>query len=150
MKELAPDEKKLIDDIAEYGWHVLNVQGDESGPGFCYSVGLHKTFGAPELLVIGLPPDVAHEIINIIGDDIASGKKYESGRYYSDIIEGYDCYMTSVDKSFYKEYFGYGIWYYKNEDFPVLQCIYPDKDNVFPWDWSDEERLFQPILGDHK
>ncbi len=150
MEELAQEEKKLIDHITEYGWHVLKVQGDDSGPGFCYSVGLYKTFDVPELVIVGLPLDLGHEIINIIGDDISSGKKYHGGKYYSDIIEGYDCYLVSVDKSYYKEYFGYGIWYYKNEDFPVLQCTYPDKDNVYPWEWSEDERFYQPLLGSDK
>ena len=147
MDKLAPDEQKLIDNIDEYGWHVLQVHGDDEGPGFCYSVGLTKSFGAPELIVIGLSPDVGQEIINLMGDDVSSGMEYEAGKYYSDIIEGYDCYLVSVDKSFYRAYFGYGIWYYKNEKFPVLQCIYPDSNNVYPWDWSEDERFHQPLLG---
>ncbi len=146
-KKLAPDEKILIDDIAEFGWHVLQVEGDETDPGFCYSVGLYETFKAPEIIVIGLDLEVGHEIINIIGDDISMGEKYEGENYYEDIIEGYKCLMRKVDRSFYKEYLGYGIWHYKNEDFPVLQCIFPSEDNVYPWDWSEEERKYQPILS---
>ncbi|MEM9340355.1 MAG: DUF4262 domain-containing protein [Bacteroidota bacterium] len=150
MKELAPDEKKLIDNISEYGWHVIQVEGDDTGPGFCYSVGLYETFQAPEIVVTGLPLDLAHEMINIMGDDIASGMQYESGKYYSDIIENYQCYMSKVDGSFYKDYFGYGIWYYKNETFPVLQCLYPSDDNVYPWDWTEDEQMYQPVLSENK
>ena len=149
MKDLAPDEKKLIDNIAEYGWHVIQVPGEGNEPDFCYSVGIYKTFGAPEVVIIGLPLDVGHELINLIGDDLSTEMSYKPGQYYADIIEGYECYMTAVDQSHYKDYFGYGIWYYKNEDFPVTQCIYPDEDNVYPWDWSEEERMQQPVLGPH-
>jgi len=148
MDKLAPDEKKLVDDISEYGWHVINVEGDDNKPNFSYSVGLYKTFKAPEVIIIGLPLEVGQEIINLIGDDIAEGKKYKKGKYYHDIIEGYDCFLTEVENKFYKEYFGYAIWYYKGEKFPVLQCIYPDQENSYPWDWSDEDQVFQPVLGE--
>lgn len=150
MEELSEGDKKLIADIEEYGWHVVKVMEDDSGPGFCYSIGLYETFGLPEIIIIGLPPDLAHDLINIIGEDLREGKTYISDKYYSDIIEGHDCYMLEVNRSLYKDYFGYGIWYYEEQQFPALQCIYPSTDNIYPWDWDEEEREHQqPVLGNY-
>jgi hypothetical protein len=96
--------KKLIDDIREFRWHVLKVLGDDSGPGFAYSVGLFKTFNHPEIIIIGLKLDLAHILINNIGEDIKKGKQYHSGQLYTDILDDFKCLMLDVSKENYKEY----------------------------------------------
>lgn len=147
MDELTEGDRQLLSDIQEYGWHVVKVMADGTEPGFSYSIGIYKSLGLPEIVIVGLPSDLAHQLINLIGSDLKKGKSYQSGDYYDDIIENYKCYMLEVEKSRFKEYFGYGTWYYKGDNFPVLQCIYPSKDNIYPWDWPEGERGFQPLLG---
>ena len=97
-------DQKLLNDVETYGWHVLKVFGDDTNPGFGYSVGLFKTFGHPEIIIIGLNLDLTHSIINNVGDDIRAGKVYESGKFYSELLEGFDCYFTSVGRLYYQEY----------------------------------------------
>lgn len=63
-------DKKLLSDIDSHGWHVLKIMDDDNGSSFCYSVGLFKTFNHPEIIIIGLKPDLAHTLINNIGEDI--------------------------------------------------------------------------------
>ena len=143
------EDKKLLNDIKQYGWHVVKVMEDEKGPGFAYSVGLYKTYGHPEIIIAGLELDLAHEIINKIGNDIGNGKLYFPGQYYADLISGFKCLMINVSKENFKEYVGYGIWYYKRNDFPLLQCVYPTTKGIYPWesDWPEEIKIIQPILG---
>lgn len=145
-------DKKLLDDIDEFGWHVLKVLEDDNGPGFCYSVGLFKTFGHPEIIIVGLKLDLAHTLINNIGHDIKNGIKYQSGQFYTDILDNFKCLMIEVSKKHYKEYVGYGLWYYKDDNFPLLQCIYPTVKGVYPWDknWPADIVDLQPILGDRE
>ncbi|MCC6372752.1 MAG: DUF4262 domain-containing protein [Bacteroidia bacterium] len=149
---MTPSDKKLHSDIESHGWHVLKVLADDTGPEFCYSVGLYKTFNHPEILIVGLNLDLAHSLINNIGEDIRAGKIFLSGQFYSNILENFKCLLYDVDKSYYDEYFGYANWYYANKDFPVLQCIYPTVNGVFPWDknWPEEIKNLQPILGQIK
>ena len=45
-------EKKPLADIEQYGCHVIHVLEEEEGPPFSYSVGVQKTSGAPEVMVI--------------------------------------------------------------------------------------------------
>lgn len=150
MAELTQGDKKLLADIDEFGWHVLKVMEDDQGPGFCYSVGLFKTFNHPEIIIVGLKLDLAHLLINNIGEDIKNGRTYQSGQFYPDILTNFDCLMLQATEDNYDEYFGYGQWYYNGADFPVLQCIYPTVKDVYPWeaDWPTEIQSLQPILGD--
>jgi len=152
MAELSAGDKRMLNSIETYGWHVIKVMEDEIGPGFGYSIGLFKTFGHPEVIIIGLKLDLIHAIINDIGEDIKNGKKYESGAFYSDIIEGFDCYFVSVDNRYYHDYVGRAQWFYENDDFPLIQCIYPTKKNIYPWqsEWPEEIASLQPILTNSK
>lgn len=149
--KLHPAEKKLINDIKEYGWHVLNVF-DKNGtePEFAYSIGLYKTFQHPEIIIIGLRQELAHILINNIGEKIRAGGKYQPGLFYSDILDDYECFMLNVSKESYSEYVGYGIWYYDGDQFPLLQCIYPTLEGAYPWEkeWPEEIRTLQPMLGE--
>jgi hypothetical protein len=152
IKTQADDEKDqhLLNSIEEIGWHVLKIMADDEGPGFVYSVGLFKTFGHPEIIIIGLSPDLAHVLINNIGEDIRTGKHYNSGEFYDNIVTGFDCAFLQVPKMVYRDYFGYALWYYEETAFPVVQCIYPTTKGYFPWqkEWPEDLISLQPVLGD--
>ena len=124
--------------------------GDEAGPGFGYSIGIYKTLGHPEIIIIGLKLDLIHSIINGIGEDIRSGKIFNTGSDTTeDMIEGFDCYFTTVEKKYFYGYVGYAKWYYKGTDFPLIQFVYPTVDGVYPWqrEWPKEIQTHQPVLG---
>lgn len=142
--------EKVSTDIRDYGWHVLKILGEGDEPPFGYSIGLVKTFGHPEIMIIGLKLDLIHSLINSMGEAIRDGHIYKSGSFDSDLLEGYDCYFTSVYDIHYDNHFGTAQNYYGNDDFPVLQCVYPSVKGVFPWDqnWPKELKSLQPLLGD--
>jgi len=143
-------DKKLIDDIDKYGWHVLKIFEADKGPGFVYSVGLFKTYNHPEIIIVGLKLDLAHILINNIGEDIKNGLRFQSGQMYNDILDNFKCLMIDVKKEHYKEYVGNGLWYYEGDNFPLMQCIYPTVKGIYPWekDWPEDIKYLQPILGD--
>ena len=145
-------DKQLLSDIEEFGWHVVKILEDDKGPGFCYSIGLFETFNHPEIIIVGPNLDLAHTLINNIGEDLKNGMGYETGKLYPDILDGFDCLMLKVKEEHYKQHFGYAQWYYKNKSFPVLQCIYPTVKGVYPWEahWPENIKDLQPILGDFK
>jgi hypothetical protein len=149
MTGLSDSDKKLLDDVEQYGWHVVKVMGDDTGPGFGYSVGFFKTFGHPEVIIVGLKLDLIHSIINSIGEDLRKRETFDSGRFYPDLIEGYNCYFVKVDDKYYRDYVGYALWFYHGNNFPIFQCIYPTKKNIYPWqnDWPEEISNLQPILA---
>jgi hypothetical protein len=141
MSESAPDwteeeerasDEKLLQDIAEYGWHVVLIAEDEEGPAFAFTVGLYHSYGHPEVLIQGLGLDLMHQVLNAIGDEAKGGQRYEAGCRYPDLLESYDCLFQTIERSYYPEYLGYANWYYKGDNFPALQCVWPDMKGRFP------------------
>jgi hypothetical protein len=122
---------------------------DEAGPGFGYSIGLYKTFGYPEILIVGLNLDLIHQLINDIGELVRSDKRPSIHQFNSDILDNFSCYFTTVDVEHYEEYVQQAINYYRGEEFPLVQCIYPTVKGVFPWEkeWPEDIKALQPILG---
>ncbi len=147
-EELDEHEQKAIDNIEEYGCHVMHVFGEDL-PRFTYSVGIFGKTNQPEIIVMGLKKDVAHIIVNDYNDFVRDGKIFEPGKYYSEFLNGYDVTFIEVTKEHYKEHFGWDIWHYDGTSFPVLQLIYPDKSGIWPWNdkASDDFKWFQPVLG---
>jgi len=145
-----PRDKKLREDIESYGWQVVKVMEDDKGPGFCYSIGLYQTFRHPEIIILGLKPDLGHVLINNIGEDIKNGKTYQAGQFYRDILVDYKCFMLNASAEYFDEYLGCAQSFYQAKDFPLLQCVYPTLKGIYPWenDWPKEIRDLQPLLGE--
>jgi uncharacterized protein DUF4262 len=47
-------ERIVLSNIAEFGWHCLNVIEDDGHPPWSYTIGLYETWNHPELIVIGI------------------------------------------------------------------------------------------------
>ena len=41
---------------------------------------------------------------------------------------------------------GWALWYYGDDDFPVVQAVYPDGKNRFPEDEGFEKSFGQPLM----
>ena len=153
MVRTTPDDdhdRKLLSDIEEYGWHLVAIKEDEVEPAYVFSVGMFHTLGKPELCMFGLhETKVMGEILNNIGQMMRDGTTFVDGDTSDEILEGYNCVFRTVKPQLYAEYFGYDRWYYEGDDFPMLQCVWPDKDGKFPWE-SDFDSAYlpaQPIMA---
>ena len=127
-------DERLLADIAEYGLHIINVLEDQEGPPHSFSIGLYHRFKHPEIIIVGLKTELMQNMINWAGDMIREGQRLEIGKRYSGFLEGFEVTFREVDKRHYEEYLGYAIWFYKNSDFPVIQCVWPTTNGYFPWD----------------
>jgi hypothetical protein len=139
---------ELAANIKKHRWLVFNIMGgSETEPPFSYTVGLFGTFGHPEVVISGLPNDVALAMLNDIGSDVAKGVIREPEVLYDDLLEGYPCVFKPVPTTVYPAYFGRAEVFYENSDFPVLQCLWPDALKRFPGDFgyadSNQEALFE-------
>lgn len=142
-------DQKLLDDIANYGWHCVHVLAESDLPPFSYTVGLFQTLNHPELLIYGVPSEAAHAIFCIAVSAAERGKPLNLNQPTDDLLEGYPCVFVEVPKSQFREHVGYGIWYYDGMDFPVQQIVWPSKSGQFPWhtEASASFRETQPVLG---
>lgn len=146
------DEQRVIDDVRQYGWHTIGIEDDPEGPGFAYSVGMFHTLGHPEIIIFGLPVDSMMSIVNYIGEEVRQGASFQDGQESDQILEGYRCVFRAVPEELYPEYFGYAMWFYRPASFPVLQCVWPDRDGRFPWHHDFDSQLYarQPVLAEKK
>jgi hypothetical protein len=144
-------DRKLLSDVERYGWHVVHILADESGPCYSFSVGLYLKFAHPEILVMGLSQPIAHELINNIGSHLTKGRVFRPREYADDLIQGFKCSFVPIAIGYYREYLGYGGWFYRSlkEPFPALQLVWPDKQGHFPWNVDYDARFFelQKLLG---
>jgi hypothetical protein len=147
-KKMTKGDKKVLNDVRRYGWHVISVMEEDDCPPFTFSIGLYHSFRHPEILIIGLDLTLMQSMINNIGNDIKSGKVYRKGKYYSGLLEGFDCLFRKVAEKHYDEYLGYANWFYRKKAFPVLQCVWPTTKGVFPWEKEFPKDLitWQPLL----
>ncbi|MBL8523964.1 MAG: DUF4262 domain-containing protein [Betaproteobacteria bacterium] len=143
-------EEKALNDIANFGCHVLRVLEEEGHPPFCYSIGIKQSSGQPELIVAGLNPELAHSMINQYNDRVRAGEYFLAGQRASGFLEGFDIEFREVHSSHYRNYFGWGIWLYKGTDFKVLQAVWPTTKGKWPWDdhGSDWYQYVQPLLDE--
>ena len=142
-------ERKLVSDIEEFGWHVVLIPEDGEGPAFAYSVGLYKTFGHPELIVFGIDLRVMHLTINLVGQELRRGRHFSEGESVPDILNNSGTLFLKVARRHYQEYLACARWFYKGDDFPALQCLWPDTQGRFPTDpdFPESLRPRQPLLA---
>jgi len=141
-------ERNVIRDVADPGWHVAHVPPEGETPGWSFTIGLQHTFGHPEIVVFGVPHEVAHDLLNLAGEAIASGRAYEVGPVYLDFLEDYGCVFRDVRAAWFGPFLGLAVWFYRGLDFPVRQLFWPSRDHAYPWDAhaSDSLKATQPLL----
>lgn len=145
-------EQKLLDDIQKFGWHCMNVFGDDKHEPFSYTIGFFQTYGQPELLIYGLPREIAHAVLTIAADAAAKGSPFNLNEPTDEFLKGYSCVFVPVPLSEYAEHVGFARWYYQGDQFPVQQIIWPSNSGQFPWhaDATASFRSKQPVLGQHE
>lgn len=147
--ELSAVERQALEDIAEYGVHIVHVPDSDSGPGFSFTIGLWHQFGQPEVIAFGLPEEVAHELLNAIADEADDGRTFRDGEKHDELLVGYPVRFVAVPPDARASYFGLAEWAYAGEPFECVQLVWPDKQGRWPWDDAvrDGFRTGQPVLG---
>jgi hypothetical protein len=141
-------EKKILDDVKAFGWHVIKVLEDNEGPGFAYTIGLQHSFQHPELIVVGLPADMSHLTLNIAGQAIQRGERFSIGQQSRLFFEDRVCTFRMVPEAQFRNY----LWFYDGPVFTAMQVVWPDAQGRFPWSIGVEAafRERQPVLEELK
>lgn len=136
-------DEKLLGDVRDHGWHVVGVLDDDEGPGFSFTVGVYLRTLQPEILMMGMPVEVAHHILNAVASYLMAGGTIEPGTRYSDFVEGREVLFRPIHPTQFHEYLGCANWFYRRSGvpFPALQCFWPDKQGRFPHEASFDPRL---------
>jgi hypothetical protein len=144
-------DRQLLDHVKKIGWYHVHVQAEGQDPAFAFSLGFYANYDHPEIIVIGLKPATAQQLLNIAAISIAGAKsRYETYKPYDDIAEGMRIAFVPVADKYFGEYFGYGRWFYQSKGgkFPALQMVWPDKKGLLPWEAGYDAgfKAVQPLL----
>lgn len=144
-------DQKLLSDVSSIGWHHVHVQAERGTPGFAFSLGFYANYNHPEIIVFGLPPQIAQQLLNIAAVAVAGAKiRYATYKPYDDLAEGMKVAFVPVARQHYPTYLGYAGWFYESTGpgFPVLQMVWPDKQGRLPWEsgYDISYAKFQPML----
>lgn len=143
-------EQKVIDDIADYGWHCVNIMADGELPPYSFTVGLLQSFGHPELIIFGLRSEIAHQILTIAADAARAGTPLDLTRPTEALLNNYSCCFVEVPLKQYHDHVGFCRWYYQGSSFPLYQVVWPSQAGLFPWHHqaTPEFRSIQPVLSE--
>jgi hypothetical protein len=131
--------------IRKHGWAVRNVMPGptEDEIQFSYTIGL-TALDHPEVIILGMPHQSTHEFLNLIGDAVSRGTRYEHGTLTGEFtdddtpiafIRAEDTErLTAVDEIYGRV--------------SALQMIWPDSAGRLPWqDGYRNPAAVQPLLG---
>jgi hypothetical protein len=137
---MKPADKKVADDIQQYGWHCLSVapRVGEEGASFTYTIGLAASFKHPELMIFGLADDKSHTILCECVNMIKGGTCFPTNEPVSDVVAGdIKVIFKPIRKDRFGEYLGTAIRYYGHRNFDAYVLFWPDKENHFVWESSN-------------
>ena len=146
---MKPAEQRILDDIEQYGCHVTSVfDPAQTEPSFSYSIGLTRTAAVPEVIAVGVRPELGHSLVNLYMDRSRSGESFVPGIPYVGFLSGFPVYFRPVLEEYRRKYMLSATWLYGGTDYQALQIVYPTTDGIWPWDAtaSDWFRNNQPLL----
>ncbi len=142
-------EIEVLADIDEDGVHIVHVAEDENGPARSYTIGMPYSFDHPEVIVFGLPPEVAEELLDAVADEAADGAKFAADGQHDGLLHGYPVKFFDVPTSCYPRYLETARWAHEGDSFACLQLVWPDKQGRWPWHEGVREGFAaaQPVLA---
>jgi hypothetical protein len=128
-------EDLVREKVDEHGWFVMQVMAGEEPdePAFAYTIGLHSSYGHPELIIVGLRIDLMLALLNVCGNRIKAGERLPVDEPFDRVLDGYPvCLRTVFTAESRREHVGYATWFHGGDDFRLLQLVWPDKQGRFP------------------
>lgn len=149
LGELSRIDENTISNIEEFGCSIVHVSpracAPPGEPRWAYTIGIFDTCRRPEVITVGLYQSTARYLLNEAARLLRDGVDLTNGRQKG-LLETVDCEFRTVDPKWIPKVMGWAKWFYDATEFPILQAIYPDLENRFPWEPGFNERFQQPML----
>lgn len=143
--QLTERDERTISNVETFGCEIVHIKRSSAGPGWSYTLGVYDTCGKPEVITVGLYENTAHFLLNEAANRLRNGVNLAGGRH-REMVGEVECEFRPVDLKWVKHLMGWALWYYEASEFPVLQAVYPDRENRFPEDPDFDEVFRQPLL----
>jgi hypothetical protein len=138
-------EREIAEVVQKHGWYALSVY--DNNPPFLYSVGLMQSFKHPELIVLGLEPKSAYNVLCTIVSHLRTGSSYVQPGKYPNVLEGGELIaIRRVHPTQHPLYLGYAMGYCRETQISTLeavQVLWPDGKGKFPFDVGCDNDVFQ-------
>jgi hypothetical protein len=144
-QELDGRENRTITHVEEFGCEVIQVKESGHGPGWSYTLGIYDTCGKPEIIAVGLRDKTAHYLLNEAADRLRAGVDLTIGRQ-REMVGEVACEFRPIERKWIRHLMGWAVWYNSGDDFPVLQAVYPDRENRFPEEQGFDATYQQPLM----
>src|SRR5262245_41999138 len=116
ISDAKPDrgEQKLIDNVAQYGWHCAFVGSRVDDPvqvTFAYSVGLPFSAEWPEFICFGLEMNVLHHLLANAIDELRASKAVpRAGLLLQNVMNNYACRLDEFPLHQHRDHLGQVCW----------------------------------------
>jgi hypothetical protein len=142
-------ERIVLHNVAEFGWHCVNIIEDDGHPPWSFTIGIYETYDFPELIVIGRSRATAHHILDTIANALDKNDRLDLTTPHLSLLPGITCRFLEVHTRYYQDYVGFARWFYRKRHFPLYQIIWPNSDGLYPWDSSAPKSFkeWQPVLS---
>lgn len=143
-------ERAFVAAVREHGWFRTSVFAEDENPGFSYTTGFYVNANRPELLISSMKNEIAHDIFWGLFRDAKSGVSLPVGKPLDNVFGNGLAFAFPVAKRFYRDHLGWSRWFYGGDDFQCLQIVWPDRDQLFPWQSGFDEGFvgLQPDLSE--
>jgi hypothetical protein len=131
--------------VQEHGWAIVDVEGAEP---FTYTAGLGQLLNHPELIMTGMPGEVAGPVLHTAVRRIKDGHLLRPRERVGGIIGAYDAIVVPVSRE-HRGRLAFARDYWPDGEVVALQIAWPDRAGRFPWEdgVAPGFAASQPLLG---
>ena len=134
-------ELQIADGVQKNGWYLVNYAptpgSNDPDEVFTYTVGLNKSAGWPEIIVVGLQPNVAFKLLSdLLGACWEKKQRPVSGMTANGLVKNMPVKLVDFDRA-EPRYFHFADWHARHSGLaksPRLQLLWPDQNGVLPND----------------
>ena len=136
-----PRDEDWLRRLAEHGWMVQGVSPTPADPSwtprFSYTVGLERTFGHPELIVLGIDTRPAYDVLARVVERIRAGEAFAPGDRATGVVEDVEVVFGDVQEDHRRANLTFADWVYHRRPFRALQVLWSDDGERLSGDPGD-------------
>lgn len=130
-------------------WVIQPVDGSETRPFFyAYTIGLTESGGIGDLLVTGMPHELAAHVLNEISEFMLANSGLPPSEWDVTVEdEIHTLRPVWITRPSNEVPMHMAVAYYGTRLVPAIQYVWPTSRGHYPWDEGWPEMLVQPVGG---